>query len=221
MSSFSLYSLYRSIESKVLTTTTTFHFERSLFQVISSGWYNKNWPIQPHNATLETKTVSSTTKYLWRFAGHIRTMLDTQPLVSSTDEPIEDGTYIVCGVDELPGSVYTTEDERKLYAKFKITIGEDCVDVKGGNPDVNIDEAFLADEDTAGGHVVDFSSVSTGELPSIGHQFPDTVKLLTKADYYDENTAVCDAFPDPEKSDYRTTGWIYSPYYEGFRHPNW
>lgn len=168
-----------------------------------------------------TKTVSSTTKYLWRFAGHIRTMTDTQPALSSNDAIIPDGSYEVCGVDELPGSVYSIEDERSLYAKFRIMIDGSCQYVKGGNPDVVIDESFLVDESTSGGHVVDFTSVSTGELPSIGHVFPDTVKLLTKTNYYDENSAVCDVFPDPELSDYRTTGWLYGPYYEGRRHPNW
>jgi hypothetical protein len=102
-----------------------------------------------------------------------------------------------------------------------IMVGGNCKYVKGGNPDVFIDEAFLVDESTSGGHVVDFTSIPTGELVSIGHQYADSVKLLTKMDYYTGNEDVCDAFPDPEKADYRTTGWIYSPFYEGRKHPNW
>ena len=148
-------------------------------------------------------------------------MLSSQPLLSDDDTPIPDGQYVLCGVDELPGSVYTSEDERKLYAKFQIVFNGECVHVKGGNPDVVIDEAFLIDEATPGGHVVDFTVPSASELPSVGHIFSDTVKLLTKADYSVGREDECDAYPDPEKSDYRNTGWRYSPYYEGFKHPNW
>lgn len=148
-------------------------------------------------------------------------MLSSPPQLSEDDSIIPDGDYIVCGVDELPGSVYNTQEERELYAKFKVVINGECKHVKGGNPDVVIDPSFLGDEITPGGHVVDFTSVPDAELPSIGTQFPDTVKLLTKADYYDSHQGVCDAFPDPEKSDFRNTGWLYSPYYEGRKHPNW
>ena len=48
----------------------------------------------------------------------------------------------------------------------------------------------------------------------------DSVVLYTGTDF-DKESAPCSTFPDPEKADGRSTGWIYSPYYEGARHPNW
>jgi hypothetical protein len=147
-------------------------------------------------------------------------MLDSQPLLSN-DTPIGDGVYVVCGVDELPGSVYPSESEIQLYAKFMIMVAGQCVHVKGGNPNVFIVPAFLDQESTPNGHIVNFSGLGVVDVPSIGYQFPETVKLLNKTDFYASNKVTCDAFPDPEKADYRSTGWIYSPFYEGRSHPNW
>lgn len=111
--------------------------------------------------------------------------------------------------------------------------------VYGGNPDVYIDPAFMGDNNPLSPNpaeenpfVLDFtggvSFTSMGYSPltdggvgtGIAKVKTDSVVLYTGADL-DRATAPCSTFPDPEKADGRSTGWIYSPYYEGASHPNW
>lgn len=114
--------------------------------------------------------------------------------------------------------------------------------VYGGNPDVYIDPAFMggnnplspdpAEEnpfvlDFAGG--ASFTSTSMGYSPltdggvgtGIAKVKTDSVVLYTGADYRGTDSTTCATLPDPEKADGRSTGWIYSPYYEGAKRPNW
>ena len=189
-----------------------------------STYHNMYWPSTPHNATLGSATVDSVEKFIWRFGGHVRTVLAARPKWAN-DTEIEDGSYPICRADNMPGSSFATEEDRYLYAALQLKDEgfnpSICVHVMGGNPDVMIDPDYLADEnDGTGAYIVDFSS-SSAKLTEIGHQKPEAVVLFTDDTFYSSNTATCAALPDPSKADGRSTGWIYSPYYEGLNHPDW
>jgi len=199
-----------------------------------------NWPMDFwHNVTLEERDVGGTVKYVWTYAGHVRTMMDDQPrYYSGTDagDLIPVGTYDVCGVSDLPGSYYIAQEGAyfsgdaarthefvKRHAKFKIRLGDDgdCKHVYGGNPDVVIDEAYL-DHDSSGEetyvldlsdprHAAEFQEKAEN---NIGHIDTGSVTMFTANAMEDgTNDAVCANVPDPNKADFRSTGIWYSPYY--------
>ena len=197
-----------------------------------------NWPMDFwHNVTLEERDVGGTVKYVWTYAGHVRTMMDDQPrYYSGTDagDLIPVGTYDVCGVSDLPGSYYIAQEGAyfsgdaarthefvKRHAKFKIRLGDDgdCKHVYGGNPDVVIDEAYL-DHDSSGEetYVLDLTShaaeFQNKAVNNIGHIDTGSVTRFTANAMEDgTNDAVCVNVPDPNKADFRSTGIWYSPYY--------
>ena len=195
----------------------SFAFTRK--DAVMSTYDNTFWPMMLHNVTLETKTVNGNDKFLWRYAGHVRTMLNARPMLSD-GTAIPDGIYDVCGVDELPGEAFASEDQRMLYARFQIVYEDTCVHVAGGNPTVSIDPDYLVDESPSGGYVLDFTAQGAF-LEAIGTQYPSSVLLFISTSYYSSNSDQCSPLPDPTKADFRSKGWIYSPYYEGRIHPNW
>ena len=196
------------------------------------------WPMDFwHNVTLEERDVGGNVKYVWTYAGHVRTMMVAQPRYYDGSNPgdlIPLGTYDVCGVSDLPGSYYVDQQASffdgdadrthafvKRHAKFKIRLGDDgpCQHVYGGNPDVVVYENYL-DHDSSGeetyvldlsGHAAEFQDKAVN---NIGHIDPDSVTRLT-ADAAEDgtNNAVCATVPDPNKADFRSTGIWHSPYY--------
>lgn len=207
-------------------------------KVMSTGHVKIDWPMDMHNATLAIETAGGTDYAVWRYFGRVRTVLplDKQPRWSDgTDTEgalIDEGTYRVCGVDEVPGDVYASEADRVRYARFRLEdpgkdplVEDICTDVFGGNPAVQ----FPNDDPSAFGvdtHVLDFTSRAS-ELRDIGYDptqatnEADSVLLFNGTDYEELNEADCEALPDPDRADYRSEGWEYSPYYEGNRHPDW
>lgn len=123
--------------------------------------------------------------------------------------------------------------------------------VYGGNPRVNIDPAFMGTNNPLNNvtyteespWVLDFTQVAAAHLNTeigynplgtggVGHSSaktisPTVVRYTETNGYWSEDatnhpdSARCENVPDPEKADFRSRGWIYSPYYEGRLHPNW
>ncbi|EJK50773.1 hypothetical protein THAOC_30129, partial [Thalassiosira oceanica] len=188
------------------------------------------WPMDFwHKVTLEDRDVGGNIKYVWTYAGHVRTMMEAQPRYYDGSNPgdlIPLGIYDVCGVSDLPriyyidqqasyfsGDADRTHEFVKRHAMFKIRLGDDgpCQHVYGGNLDVVIDETYL-DHDSTGGDAMN----------NIGHIDPDSVTMFTANAAGDgTNDAVCATVPDPNKADFRSTGIWYSPYYVGDEHPDW
>eukprot|EP00571_Detonula_confervacea_P017647 CAMPEP_0172312770 /NCGR_PEP_ID=MMETSP1058-20130122/18549_1 /TAXON_ID=83371 /ORGANISM="Detonula confervacea, Strain CCMP 353" /LENGTH=2999 /DNA_ID=CAMNT_0013026315 /DNA_START=101 /DNA_END=9097 /DNA_ORIENTATION=+ len=226
-------------------------------KIMSVGPIMSDWPMTMHNVTLEARTDGEPIpgfKWAWVYAGHVRTMMVDQPKKSAgtatAGDLIEVGTYNVCNVDEVPGSVYTDADEynRTLYARFRIveadgtkTCNGDGFHVFGGNPDVSIDRNYMGvhnPDDTAESepHVLELSATELPDAQVVTMGFDpttaggvgtgaakdksDSVMRLASGLWTNHNTN-CLTFPDPEKADGRSKGWIYSPYYVGHIHPNW
>ena len=81
-------------------------------KIMSIGYIKDTYPMMFHNVTLEQRVKndgSGDTIWAWVYAGHVRTMMTSQPhYVDMTDYTqggvIEEGTYDVCGVNEFAGS---------------------------------------------------------------------------------------------------------------------
>ena len=102
-------------------------------KIMSIGYIKDTYPMMFHNVTLERRTKeNSPDKWVWIYAGHVRTMMTSQPHYVNMDDYtqgdlIAEGTYDVCGVNEFAGSGITggtdAENEVSFVCLYVLCVG--------------------------------------------------------------------------------------------------
>ena len=98
-------------------------------KIMSVGKIKSDWPMIFHNVTLESRTVNTgggdVTKWVWMYAGHVRTMMNDQPHYMNSGDysegtEIPEGVYDVCEVDEYLGELITGTDAEVSFSFFSL-----------------------------------------------------------------------------------------------------